>query len=99
MGLEAATGREAVVTGKPSRTFFERALERAACTAAQTLVVGDDVGTDMRGARAVGAASALVATGKYLGGDEARAEDRPDHFLRSLGELARLLDAGVPTTC
>ncbi len=91
VGLEAATGKQALVTGKPSAVFFRSALEQVGCTAGQVLVVGDDVGTDMRGARNVGALSALVATGKYRPGDEQQSADPADHFLRTLQDLPQLL--------
>ncbi|WAC71679.1 HAD-IIA family hydrolase [Roseateles sp. SL47] len=65
-GLEAATGREALVTGKPSPLFFQGALDALGVTAAEAMVVGDDLRTDGAGARALGMAYVQVATGKGL---------------------------------
>jgi HAD superfamily hydrolase (TIGR01458 family) len=92
LGLEAASGQTARVTGKPEPLFFQSALAQVGGRADQTLVVGDDIGTDVRGAAAIGAVSALVATGKYQAGAEHAAPHAPDHLLRSLLELPALLD-------
>lgn len=91
LGLEAASGKQALVTGKPSAAFFQRALWRAQCRADQVLVIGDDVSTDIRGARALGARSVLLGTGKYRSGDETHPQDSPDHFLSDLSGLSDLL--------
>jgi len=92
VGLEAATGKQALVTGKPSELFFRRALAHVGCRMDEVLVIGDDVGTDVRGAARVGAHSALVGTGKYAPGAERNGADRPDHFLLTLERLPALLD-------
>ncbi|ARA80955.1 TIGR01458 family HAD-type hydrolase [Pseudomonas ficuserectae] len=65
VGLEAAAQVQALVMGKPSPMFFEAALRKLDTCASRTLVVGDDVLTDCAGAKAVGASSLLVRTGKY----------------------------------
>jgi phospholysine phosphohistidine inorganic pyrophosphate phosphatase len=61
--LEYATGREAIVVGKPSPNFFHAAvadmgLERA-------VMVGDDVEADVGGAMSAGFPGVLVRTGKF----------------------------------
>jgi HAD superfamily hydrolase (TIGR01458 family) len=97
VGLEAATGKCATVTGKPSAVFFERAMAHIGCRPAEVLVIGDDASTDVAGAAGVGARAALVATGKYYPGAELVAGSSPDFFLRSMADLPALLErlAGV----
>jgi HAD superfamily hydrolase (TIGR01458 family) len=63
--IEYATGREAVVVGKPSRSFFELVVEDLGVEAAAAGMVGDDVETDVEGAIRAGLAGVLVRTGKY----------------------------------
>jgi HAD superfamily hydrolase (TIGR01458 family) len=63
--IEYATGREAVVVGKPSASFFGLVLEDAGVGAAGAGMVGDDVETDVGGAMRAGLAGILVRTGKY----------------------------------
>lgn len=90
LGLEAASGQQALVMGKPSPVFFTKALDALGIAPQDALVIGDDVVADVHGARGVGIRSALVGTGKYRPGDEGR-EPRPDHFLGSLQEFPELL--------
>jgi HAD superfamily hydrolase (TIGR01458 family) len=63
--LEYATGREATVVGKPAAAFFEQALADAGAAAGDTVMVGDDVESDVGGALRAGLAGILVRTGKY----------------------------------
>jgi HAD superfamily hydrolase (TIGR01458 family) len=61
--LEYATGRDAVVVGKPSPDFFNAAI--ADMGADRAVMVGDDVEADVGGALAAGLPGVLVRTGKY----------------------------------
>jgi len=63
--LEYATGRDATVVGKPASAFFEHALADAGAAAADAVMVGDDVESDVGGALRAGLAGILVRTGKY----------------------------------
>jgi HAD superfamily hydrolase (TIGR01458 family) len=63
--IEYATGRDAVVVGKPSASFFELVLEDAGVSADGAAMVGDDVETDVGGAMRAGLGGILVRTGKY----------------------------------
>lgn len=95
LGLEAAAGCRAIVTGKPSAVFFQAALDALGVRADEAMVVGDDVLTDIAGARAAGLASALVRTGKGEAAPQPGAA-QPDMALRSIAELmTRLRDAGL----
>ncbi len=61
--IEFATQKKATVIGKPSPLMFRIALERAACTKEDAVMVGDQVETDILGAGRVGIDSILVTTG------------------------------------
>jgi HAD superfamily hydrolase (TIGR01458 family) len=66
VALEYATGRDAVVTGKPSPTFFAAALgELGLPRGAAVAMVGDDVEADVAGAIEAGLDGVLVRTGKF----------------------------------
>jgi len=69
--LEMAAGVEAVVMGKPSKEFFDSALF-GDVPPSETVVVGDDVLTDVVGGikNANIGYGVLVRTGKYRPGDE-----------------------------
>lgn len=90
-GLEEATGRKAVVCGKPSPTFFEEAVAMLGTTPDRTAMVGDDIVNDVLGAQAVGLVGILVRTGKFMPSDLERAAERPDHVIGSIADLPRSL--------
>lgn len=91
LGLEKAARVEAEVMGKPSPAFFEAALARLGVTADQTLMVGDDVESDVLAAQRVGIAGVLVRTGKYQPETLAGASGTPDHVVDSVADLPALL--------
>ena len=63
-GLEYAAGVEATVVGKPAPGIFEVACELAGAEPAEAVMVGDDLESDLRPARALGMRVVLVRTGK-----------------------------------
>ena len=63
-GLEYAAGVTATVVGKPSPEIFEVACARAGAAPGEAAMVGDDLDSDLRPARAIGMRIALVRTGK-----------------------------------
>lgn len=88
--LEYASRQTAQVTGKPSALFFDMALQSINCQAHEVLVVGDDPGTDMAGASAIGARSARVLTGKSAG-LESDDGGLASYCLASIASLPQLL--------
>jgi NagD protein len=86
--VEVASGvvAEAVV-GKPSEHIAAVALARLGLPAADVVMVGDRLGTDVAMAQRAGMVSALVLTGA-TGLDDLRGiERRPDHVLERLDQL------------
>jgi len=61
--LEAAAGVQATVIGKPQAGIFQQALTSLGLDAGETIMVGDTIETDIRGARAAGLRSVLVESG------------------------------------
>lgn len=72
--LEYAAEMEAVVLGKPSTEFFLAAVNSLELPPQDVLMVGDDAEMDVQGALSAGLCGALVRTGKYRPGDEAKVE-------------------------
>lgn len=89
--LEYAAEVEATLIGKPNRAYFETTLQDLGLPASQVIMVGDDVETDIKGARAVGVKTILVRTGKYQFDAEKRAGIQPDWILDSVADLPNLL--------
>src|SRR5205085_8481041 len=52
--LELASGKQAIVLGKPARPFFEQALQSIGVETAEAIMVGDDLENDVRGAQQAG---------------------------------------------
>ena len=91
-GLERAARVEAAVTGKPSAEFFATALAHLGATAGTTLMVGDDIESDVLAAQRSGITGVLVRTGKYRQETHEAAAGAPDHVLDSFADLPGLLE-------
>lgn len=91
-GLEQAAGTEAEVVGKPAPAFFATALARLSASPDGTVMVGDDIETDVLAAQRQGLTGVLVKTGKYLPRTHQAASGTPDHVLDSFADLPALLE-------
>ncbi len=67
--IEFASGKRATVIGKPSPLMFRIALERAKRSRDESVMVGDQLDTDILGASRAGIESVLVTTGVDKGPD------------------------------
>ena len=89
--LEYASGRQAVVVGKPSAAFLEAAAAGLRLPLADVALVGDDIVSDVGGALAAGARGILVRTGKFRPGDLEAGVVSPTAVIDSVAALPRLL--------
>jgi HAD superfamily hydrolase (TIGR01458 family) len=86
--LEYATGRAAVVLGKPDPAFYATAVEDLELEPGQVVMVGDDVRSDVEGAQRAGLTGVLVRTGKFSPSD-LTGDVSPDAVIDSVAELPR----------
>lgn len=86
--LEYASGKEAVIVGKPAKDFFRIALEDLGLEAGEVAVVGDDAEADVAGAKKAGLFGIQVRTGKWRPGAE---EQEADLVLDSVAGLPEAL--------
>ncbi|MDX8403233.1 MAG: TIGR01458 family HAD-type hydrolase [Mariprofundaceae bacterium] len=63
--IEYATGKDAIILGKPSIEFFHGICKKLDVLPEQTLMIGDDIESDIGGAQKSGLKTVLVQTGKY----------------------------------
>jgi phospholysine phosphohistidine inorganic pyrophosphate phosphatase len=84
--LECAAGVKAVVLGKPAPAFFVAALDALGITARESVMIGDDIVSDVNAAQALGITGILVRTGKFQPRDLKR-HHSPDAVLDSIAEL------------
>ncbi|KAH9518555.1 hypothetical protein Btru_017130 [Bulinus truncatus] len=82
--LEFATGVTAEIVGKPSAAFFNAVLNDIGVSAAEAVMVGDDIVNDVGGAQKCGLTGVLVRTGKYRKPDENHPEVKPDAIFDDL---------------
>lgn len=91
LGLERATGREAVIVGKPAAHFFATGVRALDLPPAQVAMVGDDLETDVLAAQAAGLTGVLVRTGKFRDSVLAQGGGAPDHVVGSIADVPGLL--------
>jgi HAD superfamily hydrolase (TIGR01450 family) len=87
--VETATGVTATVIGKPERFVFEIARQTLR-ECEHVAVVGDNLASDIAGAKRSGLDAILVLTGAATQEDLERAVIQPDFVLSSLAELAEI---------
>ncbi len=85
--IRTATGQEPVAVGKPEPYPFRMAMERLGTQPEETLMVGDQIATDVLGAARLGMRTAVVLTGVTSREDLARAPVQPDLVAADLEEL------------
>jgi len=89
--LEFATGKQALIMGKPSKTFFELALKDMNLQPGQVAMIGDDLCTDVGGAQAAGMAGILVRTGKFREECLRNSSIKPDAIMDSIAHLQEIV--------
>ena len=91
-GLEYAVQTEATVLGKPSAAYFDAACEALDAEPSMTWMVGDDLETDVIGARGVGMRAVLVRTGKFRPDAVEASRVQPDGIVSSIAHLPDWLE-------
>ncbi len=86
-GLEYVADTEAVITGKPANAFFDAALRSMGAGSGETLLVGDDIHSDIGGAQRAGLRGVLVKTGKYREALVRESGIEPDWIIDSIAGL------------
>ena len=75
--------------GKPSRQFFQMALDDLGLGPGDVAMVGDDIHSDVLGAQEMGMQGILVKTGKYRADVAKLSGAKPDMVCQSLASLIR----------
>ena len=91
--LEHATGKQAIVVGKPTQTFFELASHSFGCKPKDLIMIGDDLINDIKGAQQMGMHAILVQTGKYRKALVDGSSIQPDGCISSIQELPKYLQS------
>jgi len=101
--LEASTGRRAYYLGKPNGYMFHRAQRKLAEMTGgsdldQTIVIGDTMETDIRGAVEAGLQAYLVLTGSTQVDAVCEYVYQPTRVLGSVADLVEELKTGTPSS-
>ena len=89
--LEYASGKRAVMIGKPSPRMFDLALTLAGEEAARAVMIGDQIETDVLGAQRAGVHTILVLTGVETKESVEQSRIKPDVVIENLDVLAKLI--------
>lgn len=85
--LESATGKKAYYLGKPNPFMFLTARHRLGLRTQQTIMIGDTMETDIRGAIELGIEAYLVLSGSTRREDIANYAYQPTQVLNSIQDL------------
>jgi HAD superfamily hydrolase (TIGR01458 family) len=89
--LEFATGKTAVIMGKPSKDFFDLVLKDLHLPPADVAMIGDDLFTDVGGAQKAGMTGVLVRTGKFRKEILQTSPIIPDAVINSIADIQDIL--------
>ncbi len=89
--LEYAADTQAILIGKPSAHFYSLALRSLGCAPQNTLMIGDDIESDIGGAKSLNMQTCLVKTGKFRERDLRRSTVKPDQIITSIAELPSII--------
>ena len=97
--LEAATGKIAYHVGKPNPFIFRKARTKLGLRTEETVMIGDTMETDIRGATDLGFKSVLVLTGSTTQEEVAGYPYKPTHIVSSIDQVLTLglFDATMKT--
>ena len=91
-GIEFASGKEAIIIGKPSILYFKAALEKIGSKLEEGFfMIGDDIENDIKASQNIGGEGILIYTGKTKFPLEKNIEIKPDNEANSLQEVIRIL--------
>lgn len=88
--IEAATGKKAELIGKPSGHMLKE-MRRLALHPSKTLIIGDEIHTDIEAGNRLGWSTALVLTGNSTRKEAVHAKgvQKPHFVLNSVAELLK----------
>lgn len=93
--LTTASGATPTVVGKPNLAMFEEALRRLGSRPEDTLMVGDRLGTDIKGGGAAGMKTVLLMSGVSSRDDLTASKVQPDLVMVDIRELTSFLKANL----
>jgi HAD superfamily hydrolase (TIGR01458 family) len=90
--LEYASGKKSQIVGKPSPHFFALALNDLNLSASEVVMIGDDIESDILGAKRMDIRGVLVKTGKYKSTDLERPDIKPWRVMESIARIKSIFE-------
>jgi len=88
--LEAATGKTAYHVGKPNPFIFRQARKKLKLSTEETVMIGDTMDTDIKGATDLDFKSVLVLTGSTTEAEVTAYPFKPTHIVTSIADVLNL---------
>jgi HAD superfamily hydrolase (TIGR01458 family) len=85
--ISNASNSPAQIFGKPSKQFFEQALKKIDLHKNEVIVIGDDIFSDIQGAKNSGLKGILVKTGKGSIHDSFSGDKEPDLVIENFSRI------------
>lgn len=92
--VQAGTGVDPIVLGKPERMLADMALAKCGCSADEALIVGDNILTDIGTGVHAGIETVLMLTGVSSEADIPAAGITPTYVAKDYDALSRILGIG-----
>jgi ribonucleotide monophosphatase NagD (HAD superfamily) len=90
--IEYASGKEAILIGKPSPIYFQSALQMLGLpTNSEFIMIGDDIESDIIGAQKAGGKGLLIYTGKTKYPLNEGINIKPDYEAKNLTEVIDII--------
>lgn len=87
--LEYGSGKRAIMIGKPSPRMFQLALQQAHEKPRNAVMIGDQIETDLLGARRAGVHTVLVLTGVESRESIRHSKIKPDMVIETVDDLTK----------
>ena len=89
--IEYSSGKKSILMGKPEKNFFYLAIKDINIEKDNVLMIGDDIVSDIKGAKDFGVRAIQVKTGKYQNSDCDNKIVQPDERIDSIVDIAKIL--------
>ena len=89
--IEYASNKKSILMGKPEKNFFDLAIKDMNIEKDSVLMIGDDIISDIKGAKDSGLSTIQVKTGKYQNSDCDNKISQPDERIDSIVDLLKIL--------
>ena len=83
--------KKSILMGKPEKKFYNMAIEDMRVPKNEVVMIGDDILSDIKGAKDIGIKTIQVKTGKYQETDSDNKFSQPDERIETIVDVVNLL--------